>query len=92
MKALENLYEIEYWYLEKNYTYIYVYRCNAPSHLLPRYVSDIFPREVTHEMVEVGIVLTLQTANKRIWTDFPIKLGKYIAKKHSPCKEGGLSF
>jgi hypothetical protein len=39
-KALETLWDIEDWYLEKNYTYIHVYGCNTPPHLLPRYVSE----------------------------------------------------
>jgi hypothetical protein len=77
-EALETLQEIADWYLEKNYTYIRVYGCNTPPHLLPRYVSDkLLTREVTYQTMEVGIVAALQTANKRSWPNFPIKLGKF---------------
>jgi hypothetical protein len=52
--------------MENNYTYICVYGCNDPPHMLPRYVSDkLLAREIAYQTIEAGIKMTLQTRDKR---------------------------
>jgi hypothetical protein len=65
--------------LEKNNTYICVYVCNSPPHVLTRYVSNkIMARKVAYQTMEFDVEVSFQTLKKRIFPSFPFKLGKFI--------------
>jgi hypothetical protein len=76
--AIEAIKDIGDWYMGKYYTYIQIFGCAQVPHLLAKYVHDkLLGKEIAYQTIDVGITVFLVASSKRIWPNFPIKVGRF---------------
>jgi hypothetical protein len=74
----ENLKEIADWFIDENFSYIRVYGCSIPPHVLPKFLPDrLVLREVAHQIVKGGIGIELKASQKKSCPIFPVHIGKF---------------
>jgi hypothetical protein len=74
----KNLKEIADWFIEEIFSYIRVYGCSIPPHVLPKFLPDrLVCREVAHQIVKVSIRIELKVAQKKSWLIFLVHIGKF---------------
>jgi hypothetical protein len=77
-KVMANLNNVEYWYLEEQFSYIRVFGCSVPPYALPLFLPEkLVCRELTRKNVLGGIRKELKGVQRKVWTSFPIHIGTY---------------
>jgi hypothetical protein len=76
--VIGNLKAVVDWFIEENFSYIWVFRCSIPPHALPKFLPDrLVCREVAHQIITGGIGIELKTSQKNFWPVFPIQIGRF---------------
>jgi hypothetical protein len=66
------------WFIEENFSYIRVFGCSIPPHVLPKFLPDrLVCREVAYQIVTGRIGIELKTTQKKSWPAFPVQIGKF---------------
>jgi len=92
-QIVANLGKIVDWYIEEHFSYIRVFGCFIPPHVLPIFLLDrLVCREIAHQIVLGGISKGLKEVQKKVWPTFPLHVGTFslLDFGHSKVEAGAL--
>jgi hypothetical protein len=75
---VNNLSNIDDWYVESKFSYLKVFGASIPPHALPLFIPDKMAcREVARQTVISGVRKELKGYSKKVWPPFPVHLNSY---------------
>jgi hypothetical protein len=84
--------KVGHWYLDKNTTYIRVFRATGAPHLLPAHVPDrLVMGEICYQTILQGYNATLVKDKKWAFIPYGFDVGFYLVKDTAQAKQEGLS-
>jgi hypothetical protein len=73
-----NLGKLADWFIEENFSYIMVFGCSVPPHVLPHFLPDrLVCREVSYQTIMGGINKEMKASQKNVCPTFPIYVGMF---------------
>jgi hypothetical protein len=76
--VMGNLKVVSDWFIEEKFSYIRVFGCSSPPHVLPKFLLDrMVCRLVSYQITIGGIGIELKTAQNKFWPVFPVQIRKF---------------
>lgn len=85
-EAMDSVSNVSDWFASPDDTYLRVFGCQKPSHLLPRYAIDKLVMQEVAYLLAIGLSTILQRKNKAPWPAFPLHMGSYEIKNLKAAK------
>jgi hypothetical protein len=77
-RIMGNMGKIADWFIEENFSYIRVFGCSVPPHVLLIFLPNrLVCREVAYRTITGGINKELKVALKKVWPTFPLQVGMF---------------